>query len=225
MKKILLVEDDTEISQLLTTVLSNDYHVTPAYSGTEGLLQFAHQEFDLVLLDIMLSGKTGEEVLLEIREKSGVPIVMLTALSDKKLISDFLLKGADDYLTKPFDIEELQARIAVQIRRTGHQQVVEEKVTRYKNIQLAEDMFQLIRDDQSVQLAKKEFLIFQLLVSHPNKIYTKEDLYEKVWGEPYFGDENTVNVHISNLRKKLQKLDAETPYIETVWSLGIKLAK
>lgn len=223
MKKILLVEDDTEISQLLTTVLSADYQVVPAYSGTEGLLQFAHQAFDLVLLDIMLSGKTGEEVLLEIREQSAIPIVMLTALSDKKLVSDFLLKGADDYLTKPFDISELQARIAVQIRRT--QSAVAEKVTCYKNIQLLEDMFQLANDETTVQLAKKEFLIFQLLVNHPNKIYTKEDLYEKVWGETYFGDENTVNVHISNLRKKLQRLDPECPYVETVWSLGIKLAK
>lgn len=225
MKKILLVEDDTEISQLLTTVLGAEYQVVPAYSGTEGLLQFAHQTFDLVILDIMLSGKTGEEVLVEIREKSAIPIVMLTALSDKKMVSDFLLKGADDYLTKPFDIDELLARIAVQIRRTTQQQVITEKVTQCKNVQLVEDMFQISNEETNLQLAKKEFLILQLLVNNPNKIYTKEDLYEKVWGEPYFGDENTVNVHISNLRKKLQNLDPETAYIETVWSLGVKLAK
>ena len=159
MKKILLVEDDNEISQLLTTVLSSDYQIVPAYSGTEGLLQFANQAFDLVLLDIMLPGKTGEEVLAEIREHSTLPIIMLTALSDKKKVSECLLKGADDYLSKPFDIDELKARLAVQFRRAqgGNQELA---INDYKNIQLDGEMFQLVRGAERVQLAKKKCLIF-----------------------------------------------------------------
>lgn len=223
MKKILLVEDDLEISEMLTLVLGLEYQIVPAYSGTEGLLQFASQRFDLVLLDIMLPGKTGLEVLLELRQTSRVPIIILTALQDKKMVTDYLLQGADDYMNKPFDNDELKARIAVQLRRSADKSeplVIDQ----YKNVFLNGNLFQLTLGEEQIQLAKKEYLIFQLLVQNPNKIYTKGDLYEKVWGEAYYGDENTINVHISNLRKKLQKIDPETNYIETVWSIGVKLA-
>lgn len=223
MKKILLVEDDLEISEMLTLVLGLEYQIVPAYSGTEGLLQFASQRFDLVLLDIMLPGKTGLEVLLELRQTSQVPIIILTALQDKKMVTDYLLQGADDYMNKPFDNDELKARIAVQLRRSADKSeplVIDQ----YKNVFLNGNLFQLTLGEEQIQLAKKEYLIFQLLVQNPNKIYTKGDLYEKVWGEAYYGDENTINVHISNLRKKLQKIDPETNYIETVWSIGVKLA-
>lgn len=223
MKKILLVEDDLEISEMLTLVLGLEYQIVPAYSGTEGLLQFASQRFDLVLLDIMLPGKTGLEVLLELRQTSQVPIIILTALQDKKMVTDYLLQGADDYMNKPFDNDELKARIAVQLRRSADKSepLV---INQYKNVFLNGNLFQLTLGEEQIQLAKKEYLIFQLLVQNPNKIYTKGDLYEKVWGEAYYGDENTINVHISNLRKKLQKIDPETNYIETVWSIGVKLA-
>lgn len=223
MKKILVVEDDNEISKMLTTVLSSEYQIIPAFSGTEGLLQFANQAFDLVLLDIMLLGKTGEEVLSEIREQSSVPIIMLTALSDKKKVSEVLLKGSDDYISKPFDIDELKVRMAVQLRRS-HEKPQPSAITQYKSIQLDADLFQIRLADQRLPLARKEFQIFQLLVENQNKIYTKADLYEKVWEEAYFGDENTVNVHISNLRKKLKLMDPSEEYIEAVWSIGIKLA-
>ncbi|MGO2100089.1 response regulator transcription factor [Vagococcus salmoninarum] len=223
MKKILLVEDDLEISEMLTLVLGLEYQIVPAYSGTEGLLQFASQRFDLVLLDIMLPGKTGLEVLLELRQTSQVPIIILTALQDKKMVTDYLLQGADDYMNKPFDNDELKARIVVQLRRSADKSepLV---INQYKNVFLNGNLFQLTLGEEQIQLAKKEYLIFQLLVQNPNKIYTKGDLYEKVWGEAYYGDENTINVHISNLRKKLQKIDPETNYIETVWSIGVKLA-
>lgn len=223
MKKILLVEDDLEISEMLTLVLGLEYQIVPAYSGTEGLLQFASQRFDLVLLDIMLPGKTGLEVLLELRQTSQVPIIILTALQDKKMVTDYLLQGADDYMNKPFDNDELKARIAVQLRRSADKSEAL-VIDQYKNVFLNGNLFQLTLGEEQIQLAKKEYLIFQLLVQNPNKIYTKGDLYEKVWGEAYYGDENTINVHISNLRKKLQKIDPETNYIETVWSIGVKLA-
>lgn len=221
MKKILLVEDNIEINQMLSEVLEADYQVTVAYSGTEALLHFHNDSFDLLILDRMLPGKSGEEVLTEIRKTSQVPVLILTAINDQKEIARLLLAGANDYLTKPFDIGELRARIVVQLRETEMTYPVVKQV---KNLELLADSFEIKRGESVVTLKRKEFELLQLLAEHPQKVYTKEMLYEIIWQEPYFGDENTVNVHISNLRKKIKNLDPTTDYIETVWGLGIKLA-
>lgn len=225
MKRILLVEDDVELNNMLATVLGHQFKITQAFSGSEGLLQIGMSEFDLIILDMMLPGKTGEEVLAEIRQDKLTPVIMLTALSDKGVVSRLLLAGANDYLTKPFDIDELSARVTVQLRQQPNQSPrQQEKAWQYKNISLNGENFTIIRGEDQVQLSKKEFDMLKLLIDNPNKIYTKADLYQKIWQEAYYGDENTINVHISNLRKKIQTLDKDTPYIQTVWSLGIKLA-
>lgn len=229
MKKILLIEDHDEMSQMIQTVLSGDYQVTPAFSGTEGTLLFTHDSFDLILLDRMLPGKNGEEVLAEIRQKSQIPVIMLTAMDDKSEVAQLLLQGANDYITKPFDIDELKARIAVQLRqaenlhRTSQNDAQDQ--WRYKNIELQPYSFSISNQEKELPLKRKEFEILTYLIQHPKQIFTKENLYEAVWKEPYYGDENTINVHISNLRKKIKELDPNVAYIDTVWGIGIKLAE
>lgn len=221
--KILIIEDNNEISEMLATILAADYTVQQAYSGTEGLLLFQQDAFDLILLDRMLPGKDGTQVLQEIRQTSTVPVIILTALDEPADVSTLLLAGANDYLTKPFNVEELKARIIVQLRTNKQAPSVASSLS-YKNIQLLPDSFQLQRGEATVQLKKKEFEIFSLLLANPKKVYTKEMLYEAVWQEPYYGEENTINVHISHLRSKIKTLDPEESYIDTVWGIGIKLA-
>lgn len=221
--KILIIEDNNEISEMLATILAADYTVQQAYSGTEGLLLFQQDAFDLILLDRMLPGKDGTQVLQEIRQTSTVPVIILTALDEPADVSTLLLAGANDYLTKPFNVEELKARIIVQLR-TNKQTPPVASSHSYKNIQLLPDSFQLQRGEATVQLKKKEFEIFSLLLANPKKVYTKEMLYEAVWQEPYYGEENTINVHISHLRSKIKILDPDEAYIDTVWGIGIKLA-
>ncbi|WP_280738489.1 MULTISPECIES: response regulator transcription factor [unclassified Enterococcus] len=225
-KKILIVEDNNDVNEMLCQFLQLDYQVVAAFSGTEGLLQFQSDTFDLVLLDRMLPGKTGEEVLKEIRKLSNIPVIMLTAVSEKSEITKLLLAGANDYITKPFDINELQARIVVQLRSSVVAKDIDQPTTiTFKNLTLHPDSFQISCQGQRLLLKRKEFEILQLLIAHPKRVYTKEALYQEIWQEPYYGDENTINVHISNLRKKIKALDEEEAYIDTVWGIGIRLAE
>lgn len=222
MKKILIIEDDNALHDLIETILSENYQTASAYSGTEGLLLLSVDSFDLILLDMMLPGMSGEELLLKIRETSSVPVIILTAITDKKIVTTSLLNGADDYMTKPFDVDELLARISVQLRKSQPDTLVNQQI--YKNIELDLSTFQIKTKQKIIDLSKKEAEIFNLLIKHPKKVYTKEDLYTQVWQEAYYGDENTINVHVSNLRKKLAQLDDSETYIDTVWGIGIKLA-
>lgn len=222
MKKILIIEDDNALHGLIEAILSENYQTASAYSGTEGLLLLSVDSFDLILLDMMLPGMSGEELLLKIRETSSVPVIILTAITDKKIVTTSLLNGADDYMTKPFDVDELLARISVQLRKSQPDTLVNQQI--YKNIELDLSTFQIKTKQKIIDLSKKEAEIFNLLIKHPKKVYTKEDLYTQVWQEAYYGDENTINVHVSNLRKKLAQLDDSETYIDTVWGIGIKLA-
>lgn len=222
MKKILIIEDDNALHGLIEAILSENYQTASAYSGTEGLLLLSVDSFDLILLDMMLPGMSGEKLLLKIRETSSVPVIILTAITDKKIVTTSLLNGADDYMTKPFDVDELLARISVQLRKSQPDTLVNPQI--YKNIELDLSTFQIKTKQKIIDLSKKEAEIFNLLIKHPKKVYTKEDLYTQVWQEAYYGDENTINVHVSNLRKKLAQLDDSETYIDTVWGIGIKLA-
>lgn len=223
MANILLVEDNNDIHEILKELFMQDHAVFSAYSGTEGLQIFAEEDIHLVLLDIMLPGKNGDEVLREIRKISQVPVVMLTALGEKSLVSQYLLNGANDYIVKPFNLDEVAARVTVQLRSHQQAQPIAADVTMIKNLRLLPDTFEVACDGQTMRLGKKEYLIFQTLLGHPKKIFTKEELYELVWGEVYLPGDNTLNAHLSNLRKKLAQLDASTDYIETIWGLGVRL--
>ncbi|WP_297663944.1 response regulator transcription factor [uncultured Streptococcus sp.] len=223
MARILLIEDNNDIQEILYSLLSEDHEVLQAFSGTEGLRLFQQESIDLVLLDIMLPGKNGDQVLEEIRLQSQVPVIMMTALGDKHLISQYLLAGANDYIVKPFNLDEVAARVTVQLRGSQQAQSKPAGETLIKNIRLLPDTFEIASGDQSMRLGKKEFQIFQTLLAHPKKIFTKEELYESVWEETYLPGDNTLNAHLSNLRKKLAQLDNSTDYIETIWGLGVRL--
>ena len=199
-----------------------------AFSGTEGMIRFEQGGIDLILLDIMLPGKNGDQVLKAVRKDSSVPVIMLTALSDKKLISQYLLDGANDYIVKPFDLDEVFSRVTVQLRQNSDKQATEiehpdKLIQQLKNIQFDVDSYEIKNSQETIRLAKKECLILQTLLGHPKKIFTKEELYELVWEDTYLPGDNTLNTHLSNLRKKLSQLDPEQEYIETIWGVGVRL--
>lgn len=221
--KILIVEDDAHINQMLCKLLmQSGYEPVAAYSGTEALLLAQQGGFSLVLLDLMLPGKTGEQVLEEIRETSSIPIIVLTALADKETTVKLLRLGADDYIAKPFDNNELLARIDARLRHPAPQMPVSNRLV-HRDITLDLDTYDATIGGRKAGLSKREFEILRLMMSHPNKVFTKNNLYESVWGGEFLGDDNTVNVHISKLRTKLNAVSPGADYIQTVWGIGFRM--
>lgn len=220
--KILIVEDHQDILSLLKEVLSKEYLVDEAKDGIKALSKFKEFKPDLVVLDLMLPGIMGESVLKTIRKTSAVPILVLTAIQDKQKVVELLNLGANDYLTKPFDIDELLARVQVQLRSQIYSSNFEQKIS-YKEIQIDPKTHKAIVNEQNLVLPKKEFEILKLLVEHPHQVFEKEQLYEMVWGEPYINAENTLNVHISNLRIKIGALLTNTKYVKSIWGIGVRL--
>lgn len=219
---ILLVEDDSDISNMLCDLLTqNGYAVGQAYSGTEAVLLIEKNAYDLVLLDLMLPGIPGEEVLARIRHSSDVPVIAVSAKDDTRTKILVLKSGADDYVTKPFHTDELLARIEALLRRNNARPVG--RVFRFKDITLNPSTFEVKVGEQPVTLTKREYLILELLMSNPNKVFTKNNIFESVWNETFLGEDNAVNVHISNIRQKLAKINANQPYIQTVWGIGFKM--
>lgn len=222
---ILVIEDDSDISNMICDLLEQSgYNTKPAYSGTEALMVF-DDKIDLVLLDLMLPGLSGELVLQEIRKHSNIPIIGISAKSDKTSTINLLKSGADDYIVKPFNNDELLARIEVQLRRNNQPKSLssENNKLSYKDILIDKETYSVQVCDTSVNLTKREFLILELLIKYPQKVFTKSNLYEHVWNDEFFGDENTINVHISNIRSKLSKVNPSEEYIQTVWGIGFKM--
>jgi len=226
MKKILIVEDDIYISEMLTELLiQHDYAPTAAFSGTEALLCISQGGFSLMLLDLMLPGKTGEEVLKEVRARHDMPVIVLTAMADKEMTVKLLRLGADDYLVKPFDNNELLARIEVQLRKAEANSGTNMGKLVYKDITLDLEGYDAQIGGTSAGLSKREFEILRLLMSHPQKVFSKNNVYESVWGDEFMGDDNIINVHISKLRGKLGVLGAGREYIKTVWGIGFRMGE
>ncbi len=219
-KEILIIEDDVYINTMLQELLTtNGYKATSAFSGTEALMCIERQKFDLILLDLMLPGKSGQSVLEEIKPKS-IPIIAVSAIDNTETKIELLQAGADDYITKPFDNRELLARIDVQLRRktnTNKAQIM------YKDMVMNIDTYEVLVNNIAVNLTKREFMILKLLMENPNKVFTKANLYQAVWEDDFLGDENTINVHMSNLRTKLHKANPSVEYIQTVWGIGFKM--
>jgi len=228
MKRILIVEDDKEINELLCKILiENNYEAQSAFSGMDGINLLRSDNYDMVLLDIMLPFKSGDEILRELRTFSNVPVIIITAKDLTQTKVDLLRLGADDYITKPFDMDEVLARIEAAIRRY-HPETNEQGqsgVLFYAGVTLDMDAKEARVNNEILALTAKEYKILELMMSYPQKVYSKANLFKSVWGEEYFGDENTVNVHISNLRTKLKAVDPTNEYIETVWGLGYRLYK
>ena len=227
MDRILVVEDDMHINEMLCGLFEeNGYAVSSAYSGTEALLLMTQGKFSLIILDLMLPGKTGEQVLQEIRTTQNTPVIVLTAMVDKESTVKLLRMGADDYLAKPFDSDELLARVVVQLRRSAPTDSTSTSTTQmYKDIVFDLDGHDAYISDTKVGLSKREFEILRVMAAHPQKVFTKNNLYESVWGDEFFGTDNTVNMHISRLRAKLNAAKPNHEYIKTVWGLGFKMVE
>ena len=224
---ILVVEDDPDINRLLCKILENNgYDVRPAFSGSEAMLWAEKYEYDLVLLDLMLPGLSGEEFIARIRGQRTMPILVLSAKVGVEDRVNVLRLGADDFIPKPFDNNEVLARVEAQLRR--YQQFSagagEKRVLRLRDLELDRDAISVTVGGTPVTLTAREFEILALLLSAPNKVFTRAQIYERVWGEEFFGDDNTVNVHVSNLRAKLSKV-SDQEYIKTVWGIGFKMAE
>lgn len=222
-KRILIIEDDEEISKLLSVILRKaDINTVIAYSGTEGLLQLQNNTFDLVLLDLMLPGKSGEELIEEIRKESSIPIIVISAkvgIEDKVQV---LKMGADDYITKPFHQEEIIARIEVQLRKSQKQQSTQSSEKVWRGLKINPEKHLVTLDGQELRLTNAEFDILHLLISHPERALSKREIYEKIWKDTYIGDDNTISVHVYNIRKKMAKVTSEE-YIKTIWGVGFML--
>lgn len=218
MHHILIIDDDVNINKMLDRVLTKaGYRVSHAYSGTEALLFLSVEKPDLILLDLMLPGLSGEEVLPEIE---GVPVIVMSAKVDVKDKVGMLMGGAADYITKPFDIEELLARIAVQLRKSGA--AGETGRLTFDDIVLMPGTWQVQVSGREVRLTKTEFAILKLLMENPRQVITKSILLDKISEDTPDCVESSLKVHVSNLRKKLRDVSGRD-YIETVWGIGFKM--
>ncbi len=219
---VLIIEDDRNISELLQLYLEKEgYAVTTAADGRQGLEKFRTGKPDLVLLDIMMPVMDGWETCHAIRAESQVPIIMLTAKSqtDDKVMG--LKAGADDYITKPFEMKEVLARIEAILRRAKPAQTAPQHRIVFDRLVIDMDAFELIVDGKKIDAPPKEMELLFYLASTPNRVYTRNQLLDEVWGFDYFGDSRTVDVHVKRLREKLEGVSDKWS-LKTVWGVGYK---
>lgn len=234
MKKILIIEDNADINNLIAEALKKaDYEYRQAFSGTEGLFCVSSEKFDLAVMDLMLPGMSGEELLPKLREKQDIPVIVLSARDSLDSKLSLLNAGAEDYMTKPFEIAELIARIGVHLRKHASAEggsscgaqntkdTLHAKKLVLRDLVLDPESFSAEIDEKTVSLTRQEFKIMELLLSNPRRVFSKQDIYSYAWDNYYVGEDKTINMHISNIRRKL-KAASEDEYIETVWGIGFK---
>ena len=229
---VLIIEDDVSINDIEKRVLEkNGFGVIQAYSGSEGLLncQSRKEEIDIIIMDLCLPGIDGYELLPQIKDILDVPVIVVSAISDIVDKVKLLDAGANDYITKPFDNKELLARIGVQARisqvsKLDNKAENMENVLRYRDLELFPETFDVFVCGKELILTKYEFKILELFLKNQKRIFSKQDIYEIIWGEIYTGDDRTISVHISNIRKKIGEFSDE-PYIDTIWGIGFRLSK
>ncbi len=223
---ILVVEDDADINRLLCTILEGaGYACRAAFSGSEALLWVEKYDYDLIILDLMLPGATGEELIARIRRGKTMPIIVASAKVGVSDRVNVLKLGADDFIPKPFDNAEVLARVEAQLRRSREFSAPKPDMLSVGPLTLDRDSHTASVDGEELPLTGREFDILALLMDNPRRAFSRAQIYEAVWGEDFLGDENTVNVHVSNLRAKLAKADPDRSYIKTVWGIGFKLAE
>lgn len=224
MQKILIIEDDGDINNLVAEAMGKaGYECVQAFSGTEALLCAEKGGFSLAIMDLMLPGMSGESLLPILRGKYNIPVIVMSAKDGLDSKVSLLNSGAEDYITKPFEIAELVARAGVQIRRFSGEADKPNSIT-HKGLTVNPEDFSAYISDIPISFTKQEFKIMELLMSHPNRVYSKQDIYDYAWDDIYIGEDKTINMHISNIRKKLKAV-SEEEFIETVWGVGFKLAK
>ena len=220
--RILIIEDDVTINKLLRSIIEkNGYIVDSAYCGTDGITMGLHKEYSLILLDLMLPEKSGEEIMKELRKANTTPVIVLSSKSETYNRIELLRLGADDYITKPFDVDEVLLRIQAVLRRTSQQ---ETKEIVFRELVMKTDSKRVFVGDDELSCTATEYAILELLMKNPAKIYSKRAIYELVMGEDYLQEDNTMNVHISNLRRKIAQF-TDKKYIETVYGMGYRLIK
>ncbi|BCN28911.1 response regulator transcription factor [Anaeromicropila herbilytica] len=225
MEKILIIEDNKDVNQMLKETLVNDgYEVHSSYDGMSGLKELKLNQYDMLLLDIMLPYLSGDQILRELRTFSDIPVIILSAKDMVSTKIDLLKLGADDYITKPFDLGEVSARVSTHLRRS-HLHKITNPILIYKDLVLDMNLKTVIVNGILLDLTAKEYQIMELLMSNQDKLFSKINIYESIWNEEYLGDDNAVKTHMSNLRTKLKKANGENEYIETVWGLGYRLCK
>ena len=227
-ESILLVEDDHSISEMVSRHLKKEgYTIITAFDGKEAIRLFSENAFDIVILDLMLPGADGLDILQQIRQKSWIPVLIMSAKDsdvDKALGLGF---GADDYMAKPFSLSEMTARVKAALRRAKHYSQDnpqnKDRTIRIFDLVIDPDNFSVMKNGQGINLTAKEFQILLLMMTHPNQVFTKAHLYEQVWNDSYYGDENVINVHIRRLREKIEDDPSAPRYIKTLWGIGYKM--
>ncbi len=220
---ILVIEDDQMINKLLCKVLSDSgYETDSAADGNEGLSKAIANEYELILLDLMLPGRTGEELLAELRKTKSTPAIVLSAKNEVVNRIELLRLGADDYISKPFDVDEVILRIEAVLRRSGGAKT--QSGLQYKDMKLDKESARVFIAEQELSCTQMEYSILETMLANPNKVFSKRNLFESITGEEYLSEDNTMNVHMSNLRKKIAKITDE-PYIDTVYGMGYRLSK
>lgn len=223
--KVLMIDDEKEISELINTVLTREGidRVITASTAREGLTKFHQEQPDLVILDIMLPDGEGYDICRQIRETSHVPIIFLSAKGEEtdKIVG--LAIGGDDYITKPFSPKEVAYRVKAQLRRLSYLQSSQaDPVIKKGPFELNEQQAELTKNGTVIELTPKELLLMTYFLQHPNRIISKETLYQTVWGEDFFGSDNTVMVHIRRLREKIENSPSTPEFLVTVKGLGYK---
>ena len=220
MASILVIEDDEKISQLLCSILrENGYKTECAMNGLDGLHLAKKNDYNLILMDLMLPLKSGEEILRELRSEKSTPAIVLSAKNAVYNRIELFRLEADDFINKPFDIDEVVLRIEAVLRRTEGIPAV----LSFKDMKIDTGVRRAFIGEQEIDCTATEYFILELMLSHPKKIFSKKNLFESVMGEEYLDNENVMNVHISNLRRKIAALTDES-YIETVYGMGYRLS-
>jgi len=226
---ILLIEDDPSISEMVKNyLLSDGFKVVTAFNGEEGINKFLRDSFDIVVLDIMMPKLNGMEVMKVIREKSTVPILIMSAKDTDVDKAIGLGLGADDYISKPFSMVEFSARVKADIRRgkmhsCSPSEQEEVKSINFHEISLDLNNFSVTKNGEKIQLTSKEFDILKLFITNPNRVFTKAQIYNLIWNDEYYGDENVINVHVRRLREKIEEDASKPKYIRTLWGIGYRL--
>jgi len=225
--RVLVVEDDADINRLLCTILEGaGYAPRPAFSGSEAMLWAEKYDYDVILLDLMLPGLSGEEFIQQVRREKTMPILVLSAKVAVEDRVNALRLGADDFIPKPFDNREVLARVEAQLRRAGRfSQASTNGPLHLGPLNLSREDHTAEVDGTMLSLTAREFDILALLMEHPRRAFSRAQIYEAVWGEDFMGDDNTVNVHVSNLRSKLNKAGPGREYIKTIWGVGFKMGE
>lgn len=220
MISVLVIEDDKTINSLLCSIITKSgYSADSAENGLDGLDKALSGDYNIILMDLMLPLKTGEEVLKELRSVKNTPVIIISAKLEVHSRIELFQIGADDYITKPFDIDEVMLRIQAVLRRTELQTCT---LLTFRDIKLDTDSKRVYVNGNEIVCTATEFAILELMLKNPKTVFSKRRLYESVSGDTYLGDDNTMNVHISNLRKKIAKFTSEE-YIETVYRMGYRL--